>query len=283
MGSDAVTTEQGIMTDVKSTIYSGIKDAFTGAYGKCNPTGYSSTAVNSQCKHVADQSQVEICSNSTEYPLGYAGVYCKDGPGLEPFTIDKGVSFPNPEDGLSLSNFYALRSFGALVNYACAPTLMNYTAYNVIIKALSMGTAINGDATDAFVDRANVTFADCYNSDWWAETAGALTKGPAMSTEPNSEDPLPDEQAQFYSGSLTLAELELSPKMVFCTCATKGKDSVLWKVLTTAGEYSKWISLGLAVFLFFTFISACYLLCCKRDAVEELMGKKQNNPFDHGH
>jgi len=266
--ADEADTAVGFMGGIQTGVYDGIKGAFDGAYNQCNGTGYYSTAVKAACQSYSllepsDADEVATCASS-EYPTGYVGLYCKDGPGMgvtsssniDQFTIDAAMVFPSPND-TAYDDIAAFASFGALVNYACMPSTTNYGEYKSEVNTISMGYA------------ANTTFGNCYSSTWW--TAETPIEGGEMTVYPNTDVPLQNATATFFK-VLGYTSTALSSKMVFCMCAAQGEESPLFVWLMAAGTYSKWISLGLSLFLLLTFIAACYLLCCKRQAVDDFLG-----------
>lgn len=267
-------TMSGVVGDIQKTVYSGIRGSFEGSFAQCQPTGYSTTDIHNVClaqNSSALSNQVTDCASSS-YPTGFSGIFCKEGPGFtSPFAIDQAVAFEDPTSQFSFGDVLGWRSFGTLVNYACATTTATFAAQQAIVASV---TASKEPTEITSID----TFSSCYASTWWGNyPPEEPSNGGAMENNPVTQQPLTAEQQDFFN-DLDLVQLPLSPKRVFCMCAEVGQNSEIWNLLQTLGGWAQWIGLGLTIFLFFTFIAACYLLCCKREVVSELTtGKKHKN------
>jgi len=257
---------------VEKAFYRGMRDAFQDLYKDCSPTAYDSTTVKKECdlaKDTMKEDEVETCS-SEDYPSGYLGLYCKEGPGLSPFTVDKAMAFPDQEESLSLTDFIETRSFGYFANYVCMPTMARYEEMKRVAVDLASGVPAPPSPPGS-----SSTFSDCYSSDWWGDTP-PLVKGSKFGPNDPDGDPLSPEQKVFFDALQLSAPgpQELNDKMVFCFCADEGTDSQLYGFLKKCSEYSKWISLGASIFFVLVFISECYLRCCYKDQSDRDKGNQ---------
>jgi len=258
---DEVEGAEKKLGSIEKTFYHGMRDTFQELYADCKPTSYRTNEVHQECEKVEgyDSVTVENCADD-DYPSDYIGLYCKEGPGLDDFTIDTAMSFPDPDKSLKLADFIETRSFGYFANYVCMPTQERFNEMNSELAAMKGGA------------QSNTTFGSCYSSLWWGDPPPAPTPGEPFTEKPNGDALNAGAQTWFF-GNLTEPQ-PMNDKLVFCFCSDKGTDSTLYGFLTTASAYTKWISLGATIFFMLCFISECYLCCCYKDQSDRQMGKQ---------
>jgi len=246
---------------LEKSFYHGMRDTFQDLYKDCEPTSYYTTEVHAECdsSNRTDSVDVEKCS-SDDYPLDRVGLYCKKGPGLDDFTVDVAMAFPDPDESLSIKDFINKRSFGYFANYACMPTAESYRLYLAEVDVIALGAT------------PNTTFGGCYASSWWGETPKPVAA--AGFTEQADGEPLTAGQASFFDALQAKGSKKMNDKMVFCLCSAEGQESKLYEFVEKASSYSKWIALGASIFFLLVFISECYLCCCYRDQSDRVMGKQ---------
>lgn len=243
------------LNKIEKNVYHGMRDTFQDLYADCDPTSYLTDQVHNECKAKEDSVTAGKCA-SDQYPSDYVGLYCKKGPGLDDFTVDLAMSFPDPDKSLKISDLMETRSFGYFANYVCMPTRTRYDEMYTEVQAILNGA------------QSNTTFGSCYSSTWWSETPPTLKKGKEFTEQP-SGDPLTSGQQDFFKAVHLTGPQWMSDKMVFCFCSDKGTESTLYKFLRKASAYSKWISLGATIFFILVFISECYLRCCYKDRSDQ--------------
>lgn len=92
-----VAADKGFADNVEAgveTFYTGLRDAYVKAYVDCNATSYMTDNVKVACRTQKalpwNKLAVDECA-SDNYDGGTArvGLYCRNGPGLSPFTVDR--------------------------------------------------------------------------------------------------------------------------------------------------------------------------------------------------
>lgn len=253
------------LDSIEQTFYHGMRDVFQDLYADCKPTSYLTDEVHTECEDIEANPNATVTADTCagdDYPTApvRVGLYCKEGPGLDDFTIDVAMSFPNPDESLKIKDFVETRSFGYFANYVCMPTKARYDKLYGEVLAIQGGRS------------SNTTFGGCYASTWWSDTPPPIAKGAPFTQQPDG-DPLTWGQKHFFDNLAPDAQ-EMSDKLVFCFCSDKGTDSTLYGFLKTASAYSKWISLGATIFFMFVFVAECYLCCCYRDKSDTIQGKQ---------
>jgi len=263
--------------------YTGLRDAYTKAYVQCNATAYMTDNVRAACKTQAalpwNTLNVTDCA-ADAYDSGAArvGLYCRDGPGLEPFSVDRALAFPHLDGRFDFAGMLRLRSLGYFMSAACMPTQERY--YQLVAELITLATPGVLLPTGVKAKAANSTFGKCYQSKWWgqntadldAATRAAVTASPAIppgfKTDPETGAALDGQRKLFFdalqaSRTALLGNPYLSAKLSFCFCADEGSNSKLIVFLreTIFGNV-QWICLGLAIFFALAFVAEIYLGCC---------------------
>lgn len=289
-----VAADHGFDDEVKAgvdTFYTGMRNAYTRAYVQCNATAYMTENVKAACKTQAalpwNKLNVSECaSDAYDGGVGRVGLYCRDGPGLEPFSVDRALAFPPLSETFNLADVLRLRSLGYFMSAACMPTQERY--YELMGELIALATP--GILLPAGVQAKakNSTFGKCYKSKWWGENTAELDAAtraavaaqpaipPGFKTSPSTGAPLDGQQKLFFdalqaSRAALLGNPFLSAKLSFCFCADEGsKSKLITFVRETIFRNVQWICLGLAVFFALAFLAEIYLGCCvKKHDLEE--------------
>jgi hypothetical protein len=292
--------------EVIQWFYRALRDAFASAYVQCDPTSYFTTQVKTACSTAAilpgNVLNVSACS-SADYGAvssgGYYGMYCRSGPGLSPFSVDKMLQFPPTGPSgiapIDMATLLKMSSFSYFLNAACTPNRTRY--WDMMVELVAMGTPINLPGTVQATAR-NSTFGKCYMNSWWAQD-GVSSLSPEVQQAISDPLAIPGKisqqpgggalsiaQATFFDGlqasrTADLGNPLLSAKLSFCFCADEGSKSPLFEFLTgTVLKDVRWIALGLTALYIVTFIAEMYLCCCKKKSKKEQM-QQLNEPIDH--
>jgi len=289
-----IAAETGFDDDVSSGIesfYMGMRDAYVKAYVQCNATAYMTSNVKAACKTQAALGQwntlnVSECTNDTyDGGVDHVGLYCRDGPGLTPFTVDRALGFPPPSEPFDFADMLRLRSLGYFMSAVCMPTTARY--YDLMQDLIVLATPGVFLPPGVKATATNSVFGKCYKSQWWSQRqenmdAQAKAAAAADPSIPDGFKALPNgtrltgDTKRFFDGlqisrAALLGNPLMSAKLSFCFCADEGANS---KLLTFLRERVfknlQWICLGLAIFLGLALLSEIYLGCCvRREAQEE--------------
>lgn len=242
--SDASEVVDQAAAGAQKIVLDSFRDVFTRAYDTCDPVSYDASLVNLQCEaaQLLNVEGVDQCA-SENYPTTRAGLYCTAGPGLEPFSIDKAVEYPDPSGPIEVLRQW---NFGSLVNYACMPTQAKYASALSKVQDIKNGAVAN----------ENDKFQRCYASRWWNVNEDTYSNH-NFGSQPGPS--LNDAETIFF-GLLSPAKQQVSEKIIFCHCATD-EDSKFYTVLRASAEYARWIALGFSIFFLFTLIGSISLLC----------------------
>lgn len=234
--------DEGV-TGARKLVYDALRGVVTSGYDGCKPVSYNTNAVKAECA-LFSLTGFQMCS-SDDYPSDRAGLFCTQGPDLEPFTVDRAVNYPAPGAAWPLTTPW---NFGSVMNYACMPSGGSYNSAFASAELIRLGGA----------PAADDLFGQCYASPWW--TGDGFSSNNYGSTVNDHE--LTASETLFFA-SLTPFRQSISPKMVFCFCATD-PDSKFYNYLRWSAEWSRWVLLGFSIFFFFCLISCLVLLCSKK-------------------
>lgn len=275
-----------------TSFYRGLRDAYVGAYTQCNATSYFTGNVNAACKtqNALPYNNLDVshCADS-----GYAGgtdrvgVFCRNGPGLEPFSVDRSLAFAdgNSADLTSVLTLLQQGSFGNVLNAVCMPTSDRYYELMAELLQLNIPNLLLPPSAHANPNGASV-FSQCYSASWWTELVGDLS--PPLRAAVNAQPTIPEgfkahpdgssltsQEKAFFdalqaSRALLLGSPYLSPRLSFCFCADQGAGSRLATLFReSVVGYLQYICLGLATFFALALLAELYLGCCDKPHIKE--------------
>ena len=256
-------------------IYRGIKNGFKRAYDTCQPVAYRTDELFQACAtklssddtgtlSFADRAALETCQ-SVDPDKVY--LYCRsDG---DDWKIDEAYRIKHPswktiEANPDVYNANA-RQFDWWMSRICMPNTTAFeraAAYAANTSDLGSGFPTTADLSTSEQTTTRL-FNNCWDSTWFDQDT--LEEGIPMYADPD------------WLATGGADPLKVSAKLIFCFCASEpAAQEELWEVVLRYAGYGQWLALGMACFFFLTYLAETYLLCFKREAMEEFLDNASN-------
>ena len=246
-------------------IYRGIKKGFIRAYRNCEPVAYGTDEIREARATKEDEevdqdnrAALETCQ-STDPDKVY--LYCRSDE--DDWQIDEADRFRHlswetiKETGDYKAN---ARQFDGWMSRICMPNTTAFeraAAYAINSSEMGSGSPTTADLSTTEQETAEL-FNNCWDSTWFPQDT--LEEG---------NSPYSDPDWLAIGGAESLA---VSAKLIFCFCASEpAAQEDLWEIVLKYASWGQWLALAMACFFFLTYLAENYVLCFKREAMEEML------------
>ena len=254
-------------------IYRGIKKGFIRAYDKCMPVAYRTDELIEACatklgSDVAlnddERAALETCQRVDPDKVY---LYCRSDE--NDWQIEEAAKVKHPSWATikeNPSDYRAnARQFDWWMSRICMPNTTAFDRaadYATNSSDMGSGSPTAADLTTTEQETAQL-FNDCWDSTWFAQDT--LEEGRSPYSDPD----------WFASGGAE--PLPVSAKLIFCFCASEpAAQEELWEIVLKYAGYGQWLALAMACFFFLTYLAETYLLCFKREVMEEYLDAASN-------